>query len=605
MAWFWHVYTLVEKTFWNSLTKKLCSFFFISLFQLGMVVYVAGVLGDIRVALKAQRLDAAALSALEASLDNALFWTVVLWGASFAFIAFMVWYLRYLIVRPLKMVTAIFDEIGAGVGNLSKDLPTITHDEIRDLSQSYNKFLTKMRELINNVRLMTIRIAMDTASTRQNIGESIASASQQDKLVDEVREASGQTTQGINQVTEQTQAISTTTLANLEVARVSNDELRDVALRIHDISLKVGHFNETVGELSSRSGSIKTIVDLIKDISEQTNLLALNAAIEAARAGEAGRGFAVVADEVRKLAERVKTATEEISGNVDGMLTLVGETQQETGRIAEDTKLAREVVAKTSQHFAKMMGDFEATASSLTQIAGTMEAFAHTNGQVNRHVSEIYDLSQQVSGRLRHTEKVSAELALASEQVQDMVFRFIVGEGEFHQIIQHTSAARKELEDKLGQLLKSGVDLFDQRYQPVAGSNPAKFRTGYDAQVEGLIQPVIDRVVRETEGGRFCLVVDANGYAPTHNSNCAKPLTGNFEVDLANSRDKRIFNDAVGLRSARNTRSFILQTYTRDNGEILTEIAVPITLDGRHWGALRFGFDPSHLLKELKLKRAA
>ncbi|XLM21642.1 methyl-accepting chemotaxis protein, partial [Chromobacterium piscinae] len=155
-------------------------------------------------------------------------------------------------------------------------------------------------------------------------------------------------------------------------ARDSYQELRSVTDSIHDISRKVGHFNHTVEDLSQRSSSIKAIVDLIKDVSEQTNLLALNAAIEAARAGESGRGFAVVADEVRKLAERVKTATDEISHNIDGMLGLVANTQQETAAITEDTHQAREVISRASEHFSKMMGDFESTSSSLSQIAATM-----------------------------------------------------------------------------------------------------------------------------------------------------------------------------------------------------------------------------------------
>jgi methyl-accepting chemotaxis protein len=603
MDWFWRFYTFTEKTFWNTLTKKLCSFFFISLFQLGLVLYVYNVLDSIRSQVSGHALSAAEAAGVVAQIDHALVWTIALWVGSFLFIAFMVWYLRYLIVRPIKMVTAIFNEIGAGVGNLSRDLPTITHDEIRELSISYNRFLSKMRELINNVRLVTVRISMDTAYTRKYIWESRDSATQQVTLAQQVSRASDRTTNGINQVSVQTQSISGTTLANLGVARESNDELKNVAARITEISNKVGQFNHTVADLSQRSESIKTIVDLIKDISDQTNLLALNAAIEAARAGEAGRGFAVVADEVRKLAERVKTATDEISGNIDGMLALVNETQQETSRITEDTALAHQVVDKASRHFTRMMGDFEHTASSLAQIASTMEEFAQTNQQVNQNVAQINGLSGEVSERLQRTEEVSEELAKAAELVQDMVFSFIVGQGEFHHLIGSVRRARDEVQELFVQLHKSGINLFDQHYQPIPNTNPVKYHTAYDAKVEQALQPIIDRVVQETEGGFYCVAMDSNGYAPTHNSKYARPLTGNYEVDLSNSRDKRIYTDEVALRSARNTsKPFLLQTYIRDNGDILTEVAVPIALEGRHWGALRFGFDPSHMLEVLKHK---
>ncbi|AXT45639.1 MULTISPECIES: methyl-accepting chemotaxis protein [Chromobacterium] len=599
MQWFWRVYTLVEKTFWDTLTKKLCSFFFISLFQLGMVAYVYYVLEDIRSLLKGQVASPQVLAGIESSIDGALFWTMALWMISFVFIAFMVWYLRFLIVRPLKMIIRIFNEIGAGEGDLSRDIPTITHDEIRELSLSYNRFLLKMREIISNVRLMTVRIAMDSARTRKNVVESLEGARKQDQLATQVRAASDQSTEGVGQVTEQTQAISSTTLANLDVARESYAELKSVAESIYGINQKVGHFNHTVDDLSQRSSSIKTIVDLIKDVSDQTNLLALNAAIEAARAGESGRGFAVVADEVRKLAERVKKATDEISHNIDDMLGLVSETQVETAQITEDTKSAREIVSKASEHFSKMMGDFETTANSLSQIAATMSEFVASNGQVNLHVAEIHELGHQVTDRLNHTEESATKLSGAAEQVQQLVARFILGEGEFDQIMQTARGARDELQAIMTAQLAAGVPLFDQNYQPIAGAKPAKFRTQYDAKLEKLMQPVYDRAAKSVPGGVFCLAVDTNGYAPTHNSWYSQPLSGDPAKDLINSRDKRKFADVAGLRAARSTQSFLLQTYTRDTGEVLSEVVLPIMLSGKHWGGFRLGFNPEELLESL------
>ncbi|MGC0151997.1 methyl-accepting chemotaxis protein [Chromobacterium vaccinii] len=599
MEWFWRLYTFSEKTFWNSLTKKLCSFFFISLFQLLMAGYCYYVLGDIRDTLRAAGIAPQVLAQVEGRVDSALYWTVGLWALSLVFIAFMVWYLRYLIVRPLRMIIQIFNEIGAGAGDLSRDIPAITHDEIRDLSLSYNRFLLKMREIISNVRLMTVRIAMDSAVTRRNVGESLSGAQQQDELARQVRQASEQSTRGVEQVTDQTQAISATTGENLDVARESYEELRSVTDSIHDISRKVGHFNHTVEDLSQRSASIKTIVDLIKDVSEQTNLLALNAAIEAARAGESGRGFSVVADEVRKLAERVKKATDEISHNIDGMLGLVSETQQETMEITEDTHRAREVISRASEHFSKMMGDFESTSSSLSQIAATMQEFATANHQVNQHVAEIHQLGEQVSSRLGRTEHAANELTAAAEQVQELVSKFVIGEGAFDQAVSQAREVRDEVQQLLQGELQRGVDLFDQRYQQIAGTQPIKYRTAYDGRLEKLLQPMLDRLVQLIPGGKFCVAVDGNGYAPTHNSWYSRPQSGDPARDLAESRDKRIFNDPAGLRAARNVQPFLMQTYSRDTGEVLSEVVLPLEVRGRHWGALRVGFDPNSLLAQV------
>ncbi len=598
MSWFWRLYTFMEKTFWYSLSRKLGSLFFISVLQLGFMGIVWLAWQDVDAVLKASGADVslAAQQAIRASFETALWRSGVLWFGSLVFIGLMVWYLRFLIVRPLKLIIGIFNDIGEGEGDLSRSIPVLTYDEIRQLSESYNRFIKKIREIISQVREMTVRIAMESARSQQNIGESLSRASKQDELAQLVRSASDNNTVGITAISGETQSIAGTTGANLEVARGARGELNDVAGRIKDINGRVERFNDTVGELNTRSASIKEIVDLIKDISDQTNLLALNAAIEAARAGEAGRGFAVVADEVRKLAERVKGATDEISGNIDGMLTLVVETRQETNIITNDTKLASGVVDRASQHFDNMVSDFENTSQSLVGIAATVESFATTNVAVNRDVSEIHRLSEQVRQKLAFSAQVSRDLSAATEQVQELVSRFIIGEGEFDRAITRAKQYRERFESQLNAWAQAGVNVFDRSYRKIADSEPPRYRVGYDERFETDMQPFYDQLVNETPGGRFSLLVDENGYAPTHNSFYSKKPTGNMAEDLIGCRDKRIFNDPTGSRAAKNLQPFLLQTYTRDTGEVLSEIAMPIMVGGRHWGALRLGFDASQML---------
>jgi methyl-accepting chemotaxis protein len=294
----------------------------------------------------------------------------------------------------------------------------------------------------------------------------------------------------------------------------------------------------------------------------------------------------------------VKVATEDISGNIDAMLGLVSNTLTETAVITSDTQIATQAVDKASQHFEGMVRDFGATAENLSHIALTMEQFAESNQQVNKNVSKIYQLSDTVSQKLHKSEAVSRSLSAASEQVQELVSRFVVGEGEFDRTINRARRYRDQLQQLLHEWSgQKQLNFFDQNYRLVANTNPKKYHVSYDQQVESLLQPVYDQLVNETLGGRFALLVDNKGYAPTHNSFYSHPLTGDLRADLVHSRDKRIFNDPTGLKSAQNTQPFLLQTYIRDTGEILSEIALPIYLNGKHWGALRLGFDANQMLE--------
>ncbi|HMF27321.1 MAG TPA: hypothetical protein VKE42_01030, partial [Candidatus Cybelea sp.] len=117
-----------------------------------------------------------------------------------------------------------------------------------------------------------------------------------------------------------------------------------------------------------------------------------------------------------------------------------------------------------------------------------------------------------------------------------------------------------------------------------------------DSECERDLQSLFDELLGGVRGATFALCVDANGYAPTHNSKYSKPSTGDRAKDLAQSRDKRIFNDPTGMRAAKNEAPVLLQTYRRDTGEVLNDLSLPIHVGGRHWGALRFGFDPHVLL---------
>lgn len=127
-------------------------------------------------------------------------------------------------------------------------------------------------------------------------------------------------------------------------------------------------------------------------------------------------------------------------------------------------------------------------------------------------------------------------------------------------------------------------------YIPISNTNPQKFHTQYDHIFDGVITPIIDRYLAKDERLIFVVLVDKNGYLPTHNSKYSRPLTGDSDNDTKWTRTKRMFNDRTGLAAARNTEPFLLQRYSRDTGEEMGDLSVPIMLHDRHWGAVRIGY---------------
>ena len=196
---------------------------------------------------------------------------------------------------------------------------------------------------------------------------------------------------------------------------------------------------------------------------------------------------------------------------------------------------------------------------------------------------------------MSRAESSSNDLKTTTEDLQELVAGFRVGSGPMEAVIDKTRAYHQTIAARLAALNARGINIFDRAYRQVPDVTPAKYHTDYDREIEQDFQKLFDSLVKDVTGAAFALCVDENGYAPTHNSWYSKALTGEQAQDLKGSRDKRIFDDPTGIRAAQNRRDVLLQTYMRDTGEILCDLSMPLMIDGRHWGALRVGFDPNIL----------
>jgi hypothetical protein len=180
------------------------------------------------------------------------------------------------------------------------------------------------------------------------------------------------------------------------------------------------------------------------------------------------------------------------------------------------------------------------------------------------------------------------ELTSLAERLKEMMEEELQEKGK-----AKTQAGARMMERILLQAIASSKltpgDLFDENYQPIPGTNPQKYHTRFDSFCDAMITAKQDEFLNDSQVA-FAVLIDRNGYLPTHNSRYSQPLTGDYDKDLKGNRTKRLFSDKVGLAAAHNKKEVLVQVYNRDTGERIWDISAPIYLQGQHWGAFRIGY---------------
>ncbi|MBC3504126.1 methyl-accepting chemotaxis protein [Pseudomonas sp. SWRI59] len=338
----------------------------------------------------------------------------------------LVWLTARGVTRPILAVAARLEDIASGEGDLTRRLDYAREDELGQLTGWFNRFLDKLQPVIAQVK-GSLQEARGTADQSAAIASQTSNGMQQQhREIEQVATAANEMSATALDVAHNAAQAAQAARGADQASREGLQLIASTRQAIDRLAADMTTAMDEARALESRSEQIGSVLDVIRAIAEQTNLLALNAAIEAARAGEAGRGFAVVADEVRSLAQRTQVSVEEIRQVIEG---LQQGTEDVVGAMHAGQRQAQASATRMEQALPTLqrIGEAVTVISDMNlQIASAAEEQSAVAEEVNRNVAGIRDVTESLSGQAEESARISQALNRLANQQQALMEQFRV-----------------------------------------------------------------------------------------------------------------------------------------------------------------------------------